>query len=366
MPTAENGTSGLFEPVEFQAMVDAHVPARGLLLKNSTPKDISLTNNYSWITRFGRFTTMAELNSPNSKANPVPRQGEKYNQNMATLAYMRETDSFDPTAVRGVRDISQFNNPSAIKSAQAIIAQAVKDVNDRFDNRTEDFLWQALQGSISYSGPYAGPLSVDFNFKANHKITLATSDQYDNTSSPTIDSLISNIRNAKERIRKDSGVEVTEVFGTRQTLDLLMSAFTKAGRNLDNKWITDAQVQQYMQTGQIGGFMGVESWTVVNQYRDEIQADGAIKTVSSLPHGKLIFANRTANNPIKVVEGISYDLDAPEGFTGRFGKNWTEKDPSGYKFLLEESSLPIISLPDQFLTMQVASTSWSQAQEWNN
>lgn len=364
-----NATSSMFEPQVFQSLVDSLEPDRGLELYNSVRKDQTPYPYVQWTIHNGRFSELAEYNAPNAKANLVERQPMKKSSASAALAYMREGDFFTPTATLLLKDV-EAGDSRALKPAEQIVAEQVRTVNDRINNRIEWSLWQAVQGGFSYTGPNTGPLSVDYGFQASHKAQLDAANVWDTVGGnqgPSVEAFVETIRNTRRMVRKDSGVEVTEVYLTSATMDLIMEAMRTAMLSTDARWlITEAQMAQYLKDGEItGGFMGVQSWKTLDQYYDVRNEDGQSVTVKPyLPHGTILFMNRTANNPLRYTSGPTADFDAPRGFMGRFAKNWTNPDPSGRQFLIEESGLPILDRPDQFATLKVASDAWIAQQSW--
>lgn len=365
MPQA-NQTSNMFEPEIFLAMVQALEPARGLTLYNQVRKDQTPFPYVQWVVKYGQFSEMAEYNAPNSKANLVDRQPTKQSAGNAQLAYIREGDYFTPTATLLLKDV-ESGNAAAIKPAEQIVADQVAAVNDRINNRIEWSLWQALQGGFDYTGPNTGPLSIDYGFRNTHKVILSAADQWDTAdgTGPTIDSMIATVRSFNQLIQKDGGVPVTDVFLTKATMDLLVKAWSDASVSAANRaFLTDAQLNEYYSTGQVTGFMGSSTWKTIEQYYDVRQPDGSVVVKPYVPHGTLLVGNLTANNPLKYVAGPTADFDAPRGFIGRYAKNWTEKDPSGRAFLIEEAGLPVLDRPDQFATVKVASDTWINQQTW--
>ena len=362
MPQA-NATSNMFEPKVFLSMVQALEPDRGLYLYNSVRKDTTIYPYAEWTEKRGAFSELAEYNVPNSKANLVDRGPSGETVKTAALAYIREGDRFTPTATKYIKDINAGND-AALVPAEKIIADQVKYVNDRVNNRIEWSLWQAIQGGFTYTGPATGTFTVDYNFRPAHKVTLGTSDQW--TGTPTTKSLIGSIRTMKQMIRKDGGVDVNEVILTSATMDLLLAAWRNAV--IDGpRPLTDEQINLYYATGELKGFMGIETWKTIDQYYDVRNADGqTVEVKPYLDHGTVVFMNRSANNALSYVTGPTADYDAPNGHIGRFGKNWLDKDPSGYSFLVEEYGLPVIDRPDQFGTLKVASSTWVNDQTWRN
>ena len=365
MAEKANFTSDLFEPKVFLEMTRAMEPNRGLLLYNSTAKDTTVFPYAEWVQKNGRFSELAEYNLPNSKANLIDRQPGGQTPRNAALAYIREGDYFTPTATLFIKDI-EAGNAAAVKPAEKIIAEQVQEVNDRINNRIEWSLWQAVQGELTYTGKNTGTFTVDYGFRDTHKATLSSDDQW--TGTPTVESLITTIRNAKRTVLKDGGVDANEVFLTGPTMDLLISAWTHAAvSDANRQLLTDTQLNQYYATGEIKGFMGTETWKTLDQYYDVRNADGqTVETKSYLPHGTVLFMNRNANKAIRYVTGPTADLEAPRGHIGRFSKTWFNEDPSGQQFIVEEMGLPVVDRPDQFMTLNVASTEWVEQQSWQN
>lgn len=358
--------SNIFEPMTLQALVNSLEPKQGHLLLNSTRKEQEENFTFSWDISFGTGTSIAEFNVPNSKANMVDRAGSKSNTAIATMAYMREADYFNYTNVNWLKDPASINDPSVKLRGEQKVADQIKHMADRFDNRIEWSLWKAMQGSLTYNGKNTGPLNVDYRIRPEHKVTFAAADQWDNTTAADFKKLIDGIRGLKKLIEVDGGVPVTEIFATGKTIDLLMDVWQRAVLNgMPDRYITDGQIAEYMSTGVItGGFMGVDTWTRVDQYLPVNQPDGSVVVDSYLPHGTLILANRTENNALSLYNGPSADWDAPQGHIGRFSKSWIDPDPSGRAFLIEESFLPVIKAPDQFVIAKVTSDTWRDAQDW--
>lgn len=360
MAEMQNVTSNLFEPQIFQEMVNALTPSKGLRLYNSVKKETTVFPYVQWTVKHGRWSELAEFNAPNSKANVIERQPEKMEQGSATLAYMREGDYFTPTATLLLKDV-QAGNEAALAPAERLIADQVATVNDRINNRIEWMLWQALQGEINYTGANTGPLTVNYGLDATHKFTVAPLWN----AAPSVSDLISTLRGWNQLIQKDAGVVNKEAYLTKATFDLLVEAWTDAATSDANRSLmTDAMINQYYATGEVGGFMGIEKWTTVEQYYDVRQPDGSVLVKPYIPHGTVIFGNTTENSPLKYVQGPSADFSAPSRTPGRFAKNWVTEDPSGRQFLIEESGLPVFNAPDQVAVAKVASDDWISAQTW--
>ena len=364
-----NTNSNIFEPLTLQATVDAMEPNKGLMLLNSTKQESEENFTFSWDMKFGGGTSVAEFNTPNAKANMVDRTGAKSNTQIATMAYMREADYFNYTNTNWLKDPTSINDPGVKLRGEQKVADQIRHMADRLDNRIEKSLWAAIQGSLNYTGKNTGPLNVDYKFKSSHKPTLGSTELWDavlaDTAAVDFKKLIDNIRGFKKLIEIDGGVEVKEVFATGKTIDLLMDVWQRAVLNgLPDRYITDSQIAEYLSTGTIsGGFMGINTWTRVDQNLSIEQPDGSIVVESYLPHGTVVLANRTENSALSLYNGPSADWDSG-GKIGRFTKSWVDPDPSGRAFLIEQSFLPVIKAPDQFVVAKVASDTWRDAQDW--
>lgn len=361
MAEMQNASSNIFDPQVFQEMVAALEPNRDLTLYNAVPKETTPYPYAMWTRKYGRASTLAEYNVPNAKANLIDKEGSS-DAGSSALMYIREGDYFTPSVTMLARDV-EAGHTNALLPMEQQVAEQTKAVNDRINTRIEWSLWQAAQGSLSYKGHNTGQINVDYGFRATHKATLAAGDMFD-SATVSIQSIITAIRNMKSLVRKDGGVEATDVYLTRQTFDLLIDAWTKSFTSDSNRsLLSDRMVDQYITEGKIDGFMGVGSWKIQESYYDVKRADGGFDSLPFLGHGKLVFGNFTANRPIRYVQGPSVDFSAGQGHIGRFAKNWLNEDPSGRQFLIEEHGFPILDRPDQFATLKVASDAWATAQE---
>lgn len=360
MATPQNETSSIFDPQVFNEMVNAFEPNREHVLYNSVRKTTTTYPYAQWTKKYGRASTLAEYNVPNAKANVIEKEGGE-EQGSSALMYIREGQYFTPSVTLFSRDI-EAGDTNAIVPAERLVADEVKAVNDRIDNRIEWSLWQAVQGGFTYKGNATGTVNVDYGFRDTHKATLEAAQMWD-AGTATIDTLISNLRNMKTLIQKDGGVPVTDVYLSQATFDLLIDAWTKSATDSSNRsLLSDRMLDQYMSEGKIDGFMGVGSWKTQNSYYDVRNADGSVDIFPYVPHGTIIFGNLSANGPLRYEQGPSVDFDAPQGHIGRFAKNWLSKDPSGRQFLIEEHGLPVLDRPDQFATLKVASDEWAAQQ----
>ena len=106
----------------------------------------------------------------------------------------------------------------------------------------------------------------------------------------------------------------------------------------------NALKEQYYSNGTIPGFAEL-NWQLVDSTYDT--GNGAF--TEFVPDNALFMGNYTANDPIRVLEGPTADLDAPDGFTGRFMKSREEFDPSARQILMEYHFMPIVERPEQMI-----------------
>jgi len=326
----------LLEPAILRETVQKIPVAQDKILLNRVPKTVTPYPYVIWdVVRGAR--TMATVNVPNSEAHIVPRLGVE--QERAGLLYLREKKVFQPTTIHWLKAQGTISNR---ENAEQAVLKEVTDLNARFDNFWEWTLWQAIQGRIVIDAVDV-QADVDFKFSASHKPTASTP-----WANATPQQIIANVTAWKQLLLRDGNVDTTEAFLTTATLGYIVNAFVNNGINL----MTDALKSEYYRTGNITGFLGM-NWTTVDTAYDVRQADGSFNQVGFLADNKIIFSNLTANNPISLVQGLSADDDAPDGFVGRFAKTWKEKDPSARQYLLEEHAFPIITRPEQFLIATV-------------
>jgi hypothetical protein len=326
----------LLEPAILRDVVNKMPAPENLLLSRRIPKTPTPFPVATWeVIRGSR--TMATPNVPNSEAHIVPRLG--ISQESSTLVYLREKKVFQPTTLYWLK---QPGSTTALRNAETEVLREVRDLNLRFDNFWEWSLWQAVQGRLVIDSPDV-QADVDYKLPTSHKPTVAVPWR---DADPT--DIVANITAWKKLINRDGQVQANEAFATSDTMNLIVSAFTKNGITL----MSDRMKDEYYSSGTLRGFMGL-NWTVVDSVYDARNADGTFTTLGFLAYGMVIFGEFGANRPIELLQGPTADDEAPDGFIGRFAKTWKEKDPSARQYLIEEHALPIITRPEQFVVANV-------------
>jgi len=326
----------LLEPNVFRNVVSKIAPAANLMLFNGTPKGTTPYPFVQWEVRRGA-RTMATPNVPNSEAHVVPRLG--ISMESANLVYLREKKVFKPTTLHWLKAPGSAQN---LRNAEEEVLKEVRDLNARFDNFWEWALWQCLQGSLVIDSPDV-QASIDYKIPASHKVTAA--EEWDVA---TPQEIVANIQAWKKIILRDGHVEVKTAYATSDTLNYIVTSFTRDGISL----MSDRMKDEYFASGTLRGFMGMD-WRVVDTMYDIRQTDGSHISTGFLPNNVVLFAELNQNNPLELVRGPSADDEAPDNFIGRFAKTWKEKDPSARQYLLEEQALPVLTRPEQIVVATV-------------
>lgn len=314
----------LLEPVVLQGVVEKLTAPENLTLLNQVPRTPWPFPSVVWDVIKGS-RQVAKPNVPNSEAHIVSRLGVA--QETATFVYLREKKVFEPTTIHWIRQPGQL----AARNAEAAVLREVTDLNQRFDNFAEFFLWQMLSGTITYN--YADvQATVNYSIPASHLPSTAVS-----WASATPAQIRNDIQVFKRLISRDARVQATDAFSTEFTLNRVMNAFAS-----NPLFLSDRQRDTFYSTGTLPGFLGL-NWNITEQVYD---APNGHRTLF-VPDDTLIIANLTDGRPIELYEGASADDEAPDNFTGKFSKTWKEKDPSSRIFLLEWSLLPVLTRPEQ-------------------
>lgn len=326
----------LFEPEILRGVVQKLPVRPEYVLLNKVPKTTTPYPHFEWdIIRGSR--QMATPNVPNSEAHIVA--GEGFERQSASLVYLREKVVFQPTTLHWLRQIGTLSDKTRAEEA---VIRDIDNLNVRFDNFWEWTLWQALQGSLSFSFPDV-KANVDYGFLPSHKPTAAVG-----WDTATPQQIVANIQAWKEVLRTDGNVSPEVAYLTTATLTRIIEAFTGAGISL----MSDRMKDEYFNTGTLKGFLGL-NWTPVDSTYDVKNSDGTLSQVGFLPDDKVVLANLSTNRPMELVQGPTADDSAPAGFTGRFAKSWKEDDPSARQCLLEEHALPVVTRPEQILVASV-------------
>lgn len=326
----------LFEPVVLNGLIDKLPVKDTLKLINRIPKRSTQDTTFTWDV-IQQERTMAEVNTPNAEANIVKHLPRA--QITARLAYSREKKTLQPTHYKWIRAAGELTR----RAGEAEVIRELQDLKDRQDTLVEWSLWQALQGSLTFTYPRGGAtVTTNYNFLPSQNITVPTP-----WASATPLQIREDIVGMKRLMERQGRIQATEAWATPETLDLLMESFVSGNGTRD--LMSDRMKDEFFNTGTLKGFLGM-NWNVM----DSVYEDRNGTLQKYLPDNKVILANLTDGNPFEVVEGPSADWSAPDGHTGRWSTSWITKDPSSRAMLLELSWMPIITRPENIAQLVVA------------
>lgn len=323
----------LLEPQVLRGVVERLDKPEALVLSNSLPKTPWPYPSVTWdVIKGSRM--IAKPNVPNSEAHIVPRLG--VSQESAAFIYLREKKVFEPTTLHWLRAPGSLNNT---KNAEAAVLREVKDLNQRIDNFVEWSCWQAMTGTLvlDYNDVQA---TVDYKIPASHKPTVTTSWA---TATPV--QIISDIKAWKRLIARDARVPATDAYLTDPTMDRIFNAFAANG-SVPANLLSDRMKDEFYKSGTLPGFLGL-NWHTIESFYDS-DAGAATQFVAD---DALFITNLKEGRAMEIMEGPTADDEAPDGHTGKFTKTWKEKDPSARQFLIEYSELPVISRPEQIVSI---------------
>lgn len=149
-----------------------------------------------------------------------------------------------------------------------------------------------------------------------------------------------------------------QAYADETAITNIFDSFANAG-STPAYLLSDRMKDQYYREGVLPGFLGID-WKIQDSVFD---ATGAAYTENPtdpaaekkfLADNHIVFGNFTDNRPFEMIVGPTADLEAPQGYTGKFAKTWQDKDPSGRQYLLEWNFLPVLNRPEQFVYANVA------------
>lgn len=325
----------LFEPVVLNGVINKLPTKDTLQLINRIQKRSTLDTTFTWDV-IQQERTMAEVNSPNAEANVVKHLPRS--QITARLAYSREKKVLQPTHYRWIRAAGELTR----RAGEAEVMRELQDLKDRQDTLVEWSLWQALQGSLTFTYPRGGAtVTTDYQFLPSQNITVSTP-----WASATPMQIRDDIVAMQRLVERQGRVRLTESWATPETIDLIFDAFVTT--NGTNDLMSDRMKDAFYTTGVLPGFLGMDWRTMDSVYEDR---NGTLQKY--LPNNKIVMANLSEGRPFELVEGPSADWEAPEGHTGRWVTSWIVKDPSSRAMLNELSFMPIITRPENIASLTV-------------
>lgn len=339
----------LFQPTVLLGLVEKFTAPESLTMLNRISRTPSPVPTAMWeVIRGSR--AIARPNVPNSEAHIVPRLGR---ENLsASFAYLREKKVFEPTTLRWLKEPGTIARINAEKA----VTREINDLNVRFDNFAEYAIWQMFTGRLQIEENGDAPaIDVDYKMLDSHKPTASTP-----WADATPDQLIADIRSWKNLVSRNGRVNATEAYASEKTINYIFDSFATAGSaNMPAATLlSDRMKDQYYTQGTLPNFMGID-WKIQEAVFD---ANGKAYTDNPsvpaeeqrfLADDHIVFGNFTDNRPFELIEGPTADLDAPQGYTGKFAKTFFEPDPSQRQFLLEWHLLPVLTLPEQIVYANV-------------
>ncbi len=184
---------------------------------------------------------------------------------------------------------------------------------------------------------------MDYKIPASHKPTVGTS-----WATATPAQIVNDIKAWKRLIARDARVPAKDAWLTESTMDRVFQAFAaNGGTNFPAaSLLSDRMKDQYYSSGTLPGFMGL-NWHTVESFFD---TDASVPTLF-VPDDALFITNLSDGRAMEIYEGPTADDEAPSGHTGKFSKTWKEKDPSARQVLIEYHALPVISRPEQIVSI---------------
>lgn len=336
----------LFQPTVLLGVVEKFTAPEALTMLNRIDRTPHPFPTAQWdVIRGSR--TIARPNVPNSEAHVVPRLGRA--QMSAAFVYLREKKVFEPTTLYWIRTPGEVARVNAEKA----VLREITDLNRRFDNFAEYCIWQMFTGELVIPEDGDAPaITVDYDMPSSHKADGS------DWSTATPKQIIADVRAWKQLIMRDGQVAAREAYVTEQTASYIFDSFANAG-DVPAYLLSDRMKDQYYREGILPGFLGLD-WRIQDSVFD---AAGAAYTDNPTDPGaetkfladdRVLIGNFTEGRPYELIEGPTADLEAPQGYTGKFAKTFFEPDPSARQYLLEWNMLPVLNRPEQFVYADVS------------
>lgn len=323
----------VFQPTVLNGVIEKMTDATQYTWLGSIPVVNSPYPYAEWdVIRGSRH--VSRLNTPNAEAHIVPRLGSEHL--VHSLAYVRDKKVLEPTTLYWLRRLGE---PNAVENAEKAVMRELTDLNSRVDNLQEYSIWQALQGTLVFNDAQGAATVVDYKMPASHKSVAATK-----WATADFKAIVADVTSQKRLIQRDGRVTAKEAYTAPGTMDMIIGAF--AG---NQAVMSDRMKDAYYQGDTLPGFLSL-NWKTVSETYD-VDDKGVVSEY--LPEGKVLFGDFKTNQPIQMTYGPTADLDAPQGKTGKFTKQWVEKDPAAHTILIELHFLPVVLRPEQFSVLSI-------------
>lgn len=326
----------ILEPVTLRGLVNKMEPPRtylGSQLLRRVPYPYPV---FSYDVVKGN-RNLARPNVPNAEANVVKQT--TVGKVSGSMIYVREKKVFEPTTMYWLRAPGSLQN---IASANARVAEEIRDLNLRTERFVEWCIWSMFSGSIALNsnGVVA---TVNYGIDATHTPTAAI--EWDVLTGGAYETRIEpDLRAWKRVVSRDSFSSPTRAIGSEWTISLITQNATLRNTN----FMSDRMRESIAAGADFGPLFGLTFSTYDLSYVDDAGTEQRF-----LPDGKL-FMYAPDNNPFELLEGPTADFDAPQGFTGKFSKSWMIEDPSARQALIEYNFIPTLPRPEQVLMATVA------------
>jgi len=264
----------------------------------------------------------AHFTMPNREGKIVEQLG--VGSKTASFAYVREKKAFEPTTLRWLRAPGEM---STVK-AEECVRRELADLNNRIERLVESTCWDALKGTITINEPDV-VATVDLGVPGANKPSSSVTWEHQTSTVYDAD-IIGDLKAWKKLILQATGFPATDVFISSATFNWVY--LNAAVRYL----FTDRVREELLSKGTITGLLGLNWHLFDGSYANDSDA-----LIQYVPDDYLIMIAKGANS-FKILEGLSADLDAPDGHTGKFSKSWESKDPSSMQILVEYSFIPVL------------------------
>lgn len=232
--------------------------------------------------------------------------------------------------------------------AQRRLGEDLSDLEEMITRAEEYQAAQLLQGGILSLKGDGFTDTIDFEVPASHKPVLAGGDLWDSTTEEPLEDL----RVWKRLVKKDSGLNITDVIMGTEALDAFLKS-PQVVNSLDTRRmdlgtiIPEEMADGVTFYGRIRD-VGVDLWTYDEWYVDPISG---VETAMVDPK-KVIVATRRARTAVHY--GAIEDLDANFAMA-RFAKSWKKDDPSAQMIMVQSAPLVALHQVDAFIIATVLS-----------
>lgn len=303
---------------EFMTGIVEEFPTPDFKGRQFFPSNPVLSNMSKWdIVQKNRG--MAEFSVPGAPAKIVARRA--VSQQTATQTYIREKKQLKGETMAWLRKPGTEHQ----QYKEQAVADELFELDSRLEYRKEWLRWQGFTGTITYAADDV-KFVIDTRIDGTHKVTAAV------TWATSTTDICGDIATWKRLIEKDSMKPCTQAWAN----DVVMSYIQKNDYVKDK--FGDMIKDQIAKEGYIKRFMGID-W---NWYNTGYVDGGTFYPF--IANDYIVFMAATGSFG-RTDEGPATDPKA-NFKPGKFAKSWEEEDPAGVWVLEEESSLPIITIPN--------------------